>query len=169
DWLVEVHRFVALVMVAVGFHLHERAWRRRRMGREVGRKPKVKPPAPGAETNRLIERAAAGDDSCHDEVLALLDDPARGPVLVQALFSMANIARNKVIEQVAGKDILATEAIHRKLESIRIAMEGDNPSAIEMLLAERIATCWLVVWRYEYRAANVNAVTMPQGKYEQHI
>src|SRR5262245_6621241 len=31
DWLVEVRRFVALVMVAAGFHLHERVWRRRRM------------------------------------------------------------------------------------------------------------------------------------------
>src|SRR5262245_54870185 len=71
-WLAKVHAFVGMVMVAAGFHQHKRQWRRKR--RMDGEIRKVKPPAPGAETERLIERAARGDETSYGQVLALLGD-----------------------------------------------------------------------------------------------
>jgi hypothetical protein len=167
DWLAKVHAFVGMVMVAAGFHQHKRQWRRkRRMNGEIG---KVKPPAPGVETERLIERAARGDETCYGQVLALLDDPERGPVLVDGIGSLANVVRIKLVANIAGKDILLQEALHERLRRMSDALLGDGQSPIEAVLVERAVVCWLLVWRYEHVAVDVHKMPIIQADFQQRL
>jgi hypothetical protein len=166
ELLAEGRKFFGLLMVAAGYHQHERVWRKRRMG-EV-KKAKVRPPAPGPETERLLERAAKGDDTCHAEVCAMLREPGRGDFLIDSLFSIANMAKNRLIDQVAGKDIAISEAMMMKMNQITRVVAGPDPTPIETILAERIAVCWFVAWRCELRAASTQG-TMPQIEHEHRL
>src|SRR6516165_781105 len=77
EYLAEVHKLVGLVMVGSGHHRCDRSrWRKRRMG-AIGQ-AKVKAPAPGRETERLLERAGRGEEDTYPQVRALLEDPEGG-------------------------------------------------------------------------------------------
>jgi hypothetical protein len=151
-----------LAMVAAGYCRHDRSrWHRSRtMGRDV--KAKAKAPR---DAGALLARAAQGDQSCYDEVMALLDEPGRGAELVASLFSLANIAKNRLIDLVAGEDYALAEGLMRNLNLTARMLAGPAPSPIEPVLAERIAVCQFVVWRWETRAAEMRG-TMPQIEFE---
>jgi hypothetical protein len=101
--------------------------------------------------------------------LALLADGDRGAAIVEGLYSMSTLARERLIRQIAGRDILAHEAINAKLNSIRWALAGPDPSPTEVILAERAAVCWLLLWRYEHAAVEVHAMSIPQADFQQRL
>jgi hypothetical protein len=115
--------------------------------------PLPPPPKPGKDTDELFDRASRGDDKCYPLALALLADGERGKALVEGIGSVANCLRNRIVDEISGKDILLQAAIHQKLQEIWTCTAGPDPSQIEVLLAERIAICWLLVYRYELQYA----------------
>jgi hypothetical protein len=160
----DVKRVADLMMVASGHHKPARHWRKIR---DMSKLPaiKVNPPAPGAETTRMMDRAAKGDSSVYPEVVAFLDDPERGEAFVNGIGSMANLTRIKMVESLAGGDVLLEEAFHRRLEHIREMTAGPNPSPMEALLAETISINWLVLYRHRYHVANMKGQNIPYVEF----
>jgi hypothetical protein len=105
----------------------------------------TKAPAEAFDMTRamaVMERARQGDWACIQDVWALLeaDPPAAtwlfgGDVAWNLKFTM--------VQRVAGKNLGAQEALLRRVDSVEEELAGPNPTAIERLLAERAAICWL--------------------------
>jgi hypothetical protein len=161
--LKAVHEFASAVMIAAGFHRCERSrWRRRRtMSRDV----RVKPPR---DVGALLERASRGDETCSDEVMALFEDEELGVELIGVLFNISNMAKNRMIDQVAGKNYAMAHAMMEGMNVEARIIAGEDPSPVEQILAERIALCKFIVSRCELRAANFNG-TMPQIEFEHRL
>ena len=116
----------------------------------------------------LIQRAMSGDKSCKGEFDALLDDPERGTPVVEFFGNLAGRVQSSLVEKVAGPtNLAARSAIPRKLERLRAELEGPAPNAIERLLAERAAFCWLVVWQYESVLVHATEMTNKQSEFHQ--
>ena len=85
----------------------------------------------------LVERAASGDPASLRRVQALLAEGKLGQALVDSIGSPAEWLRQGMIAQAGGENVLVQEAIRRKLDSIQADLEGESPTPIERLLAER--------------------------------
>jgi hypothetical protein len=162
--LKAVHEFASAVMIAAGYHRCDRSrWRRRRtMARDLN----VKPPR---DLDALLERASRGDETCYDEVMALFEDDELGTTLIALLFNIANMAKNRLVNQVAGKNYAMAHAMIEGMNVEAHILAGKDPTPIEQVLAERIALCKFVVWRCELRAASLQGATMPQIEHEHRL
>jgi hypothetical protein len=128
---------------------------------------KRKPPAPGQETTDLVKRAASGDQSCIPAILELLADGDRGRTYRDCYGSSAEWLRQSLIGKAAGENVIAQEAIRRKLDSVRSELEGPNPTPIEQLLAERASLCWALVNWYENSFQNIESMSIAQADFHQ--
>jgi hypothetical protein len=96
---------------------------------------------------RLIERARAGDASTLPQLRQLLASPA-------AVDRWGgNLADLAFVQAAAGKNLLAREALLRKLELLRAELAGPSPTALERLLVERVVACWLQLQDADVRFA----------------
>jgi hypothetical protein len=164
-FLAAVRGFTGLVMLAVGYHRHDRGpWRRRR--RTMSGDVPVTATAP-LSASTILARAAKGDARVYDAAMALLDSP-RGVGLIAGVFNLANLAKLALVNTVAGEDYLAQEAMMRGMEVAAASLAGPDPSPIERVLAERIAVDQFVVSRCELRAARIHG-TMPQIEHEHRL
>jgi hypothetical protein len=127
---------------------------------------KAKPPAPGQETEALMERATKGDESCRPEVQALLADGEYGAALLERNGSPLWWIRRTLIAGAAGKNILLQEAITQNIDRMSAELAGPNPTPIERLLAERISICWFIVNRYEDVYANSKGWSLDQASFQ---
>ena len=99
------------------------------------------------ERTEIVKRAAKGDTSTLPALRAMLqDDPA---MVRQMGGELAEMVQVLVIANLTGKSLSWQEAVFRKLALIRDELLGPNPTPIERLLAERVATCWLHVQEAE--------------------
>jgi hypothetical protein len=130
-----------------------------------------KPPAPGQETQELVNRASQGDQSCLPAVRALLADGGRGEFFREGYGSSAEWLRQSIIEKAAGPNIVAQEAIRRKIDAVQAELAGENPTPIERLLAERASLCWFLVNWHENslqraKGMSVTRVDLQQRKID---
>ena len=117
------------------------------------------------EVRALLTRSAAGDESVRPEVCKLLENPAFIGIFGGELVEQAEAG---FIASLFGKDVAFREATLKKLGRLRADLLGENPTAVERLLVERIAACWLQVQHAELRYVNhLKDMTMPQGDYHQ--
>jgi hypothetical protein len=103
------------------------------------------------ELREFLTRAQNGDDSTLPAIRKLL---LRVPTAVD--FFGGNLARKaeeSLLNAAAGKDLAYKEAVTRKLELLRAELSGENPTAIERLLVERVVACWLQVQDADIRYA----------------
>jgi hypothetical protein len=126
---------------------------------------KPKPPAPGPETRELVKRASKGDESCLPAVRALLADGDRGESYRDWYGSSAEWLRRTIVDKAAGENVIAQEAIHRKLDNVRSELEGPNPTPIERLLAERASLCWFLINWYENSFQSVESMSIAQAHF----
>ena len=124
---------------------------------------------PGTGDRAAAGAGGRGEEDTYPQVRALLEDPERGPVYIDGLCSISNIVRIKLVKAIARKDIFLQEAIHEKLVRIAAALEGESPSAVEVVLAEQIAINWLLLWRYQHAAVEVHMMTIPQAEFQQRL
>jgi hypothetical protein len=129
--------------------------------------PPVKAPADGPEMNKLLKRAAKGDESCLPQVQALLADKERGSDWMEAAGSPAAWFRQSLVNKMGADNVFAKEAAKQKLERVQADLEGPNPTPIERLLAERASLCWFAVNWYEERFINANEMSLTQADYFQ--
>ena len=139
---------------AAGYHRHHRGpWRRRRTMSDATTLATA--PAPST-AKALGERYKAGDKDAWPEIKALIDRAQKGDTdaasqvrsIVRACPSMADwlvndiakVAEIALVGRVYGKQSLAyIEVARHKVAALRDELAGPNPSAIERLLAERVA------------------------------
>lgn len=95
------------------------------------------------EQRALLARAYTGDKEATHELRAMLD---AHPEVVQAEGDLAHLAHVTMIAAVASSDIVLSEVLIRRVAQLQAELEGMCPTALERLLCERIATCWLAVY-----------------------
>jgi hypothetical protein len=117
------------------------------------------------EIKTLLVRAEAGDESALPIVRRMLENP----ICLQVFGGEpAERVEAAFIGSIGGKDVAFREAVLKKLDWMRAELLGENPTAVERLLVERIAACWLQVQHAELRyAQNLKDMTFPQGDYHQ--
>lgn len=118
------------------------------------------------EQRSLVERAYAGDKDIFPELRAMLD---AHPEIARAEGDLVRTAHLTMITAVAGGDSTLIEMLSRRAMQIQTALEGQHPTALERLLCERIATCWLAVYLLD--AASIKTADgqrPPESVIEQH-
>jgi hypothetical protein len=102
-----------------------------------------------APLETLIKKAQKNDESVMPQLRQFLDSPSG-----QSYFlDLAGRVRNALICKFAQSDRLAKELAQREMQQLRVELLGSTPTAIERLLAERVAIGWLEVHVAEYRLA----------------
>ena len=118
------------------------------------------------EQQALIERVYKGDKAAIPELRAMLD---AHPEVVQAEGDLAHLAHITMIAAVASSDIVLSEVLIRRVAQMQTELEGPHPTALESLLCERIATCWLAVYLLDAASIETaNGERPPENIIEQH-
>jgi hypothetical protein len=169
EYFDRVEALASAMLTAAGYHRPKRQWRKRRVDANTTTPApgeKVEAPPKGRETAALLERAMAGDPTCGKLLDALMELPDRGGKIIAAFGNLPNYARQVVIEQVAGENLLVRAAVDGRMDRLAAELAGPDPTPIERLLAERAAYCWLTLWKYEHHLAN--AKDLPSRREEFH-
>jgi hypothetical protein len=130
DYFSQVEAQFHVAMKAAGWYQHRRQWRKRGLI-TMGKRHQIASLnfTPDADIETAMYRRLFADD----EDGTLVD--ANGA-------DMARNAENALISQITN-DPRQREALRRKLVLIKDEQAGPNPTAIEGLLARRVALCWL--------------------------
>jgi hypothetical protein len=153
------------VMVAAGFHRHNRGEWRRRMGIKKSDGVAASAPAENLDPATLLRRASKGDEDCLPQLRKLLAEGPRG--IVEAYGSPAQWCRDQLVQKAAGNNLAIQEASERKLKALVAELAGPDPTPIERLLAERAAVCWWLVHEYERRYAAESSMPIIRADYQQ--
>jgi hypothetical protein len=118
------------------------------------------------ELKALMVRAHEGDRGAMPRLREILDG---APSLARELMDPAEIAEQSAAGLYAkGEDLLAREVIPRVLGQMRSELEGEAPTPIERVLADRVAATWLQIQCYDtLYAQNVAKMTLAQGEHHQ--
>jgi hypothetical protein len=95
-----------------------------------------------ARLRELSTRAEAGDKEARRELRRVLQESS--PQVVAQAADLARRAERQLVKVAAGEP-LSEEAIPLRLEQLRAEIAGDNPTPLEMLLAERVVALWFLV------------------------
>jgi hypothetical protein len=90
----------------------------------------------------LSDRAADGDKKARGELRRLLRES--GSEIVREASELARIGQCALIKTAAGGEALAEEALVIRLDMMRSEIAGPNPSPLEVLLAEKIVSVWIL-------------------------
>jgi hypothetical protein len=177
--LDRVGRLFGVAMIAAGYELHRRQWRKRRksmLTKELDSPPfadiarrfrEGNVPEDLVEIGRQIaadvgrhldlsERAARGDQGAIVVIRGLFDRDEAG-VLVQVYRGdLAHEAEEALITSMTDNP-LWQEALRRQAARLRAQLAGDSSTVIERLLAESAALAWLEFYfastfRYQFEA-----------------
>ena len=102
------------------------------------------------DLNSLVKRARGGDETALPELRELLDTR---PEVWQHFGNLAGHAREAWLRVISGDDLALKESTARKAEDLVRELAGPAPTAIEKLLAERAALCWLQIHHADALAA----------------
>jgi hypothetical protein len=133
-----------------GFYLRKRQWRRR-------------------GTMRLRPGDPAFDDALRAERARLLFETAESvPALIEKLGGrLAMRVQEQLIERLT-QDHIVREAVRREAEIMRQSLEGEQPTAIERLVVERIVIAWLNLTRLD-SLHNVYADDLENSEVAAHV
>jgi len=93
-----------------------------------------------ARLNALLPAANLGDQAAITGLRAVLDGT---PALWDQVGDLGRQAELALVRTAAGSNAVAKEAITRRLDAVRRDAAGLNPTALERLLADRVAIGWL--------------------------
>jgi hypothetical protein len=112
----------------------------------------------------LVGRAQDGDKKVLPTLRKVLDEEPK----IARIVNLARDVEHSLVKAMSGDDLFCQEAIPRNLSEMRDEIAGENPSALERLLAERIALCWLQLQYYEaIYAQNLSKFTITQSEHHQ--
>jgi len=95
-----------------------------------------------AKLKELSDRAANGDKNARGELRRLLRES--GPEVVREASELARMGQRFLIKTAARGDTLAEEALVIRLDTMRSEIAGPDPSALELLLVEKIVSAWML-------------------------
>jgi hypothetical protein len=157
----ELRTVAEATLVAFGYHRHHRGdWRKMRselkwLKSELGRlkeilarsKPLVDHSAPDGdfEAVELFAKARSGDEAAKENVRILI--LARG--WVDRIGDLGEQSTRHLVRRAAGRDPVWVAAITEKAEALRRELLGDNPTALEGILARRVVNSWVMTHALE--------------------
>ncbi len=80
------------------------------------------------------------------------EDLTRNPELARRWGDLAHVTLTSFLDSVKWNSLRGKQAIRNRVDELRHALAGPTPNAIEALLAERAALCWLDVYLCDYAA-----------------
>ena len=92
------------------------------------------------ELRALSEEAQGGDAEARKELRRAVRESA--PEVIARCSDIARTYRRFLAKTASGKDPLVEEAFARQAEVLAAEVAGENASALEVLLAERIGSLW---------------------------
>ena len=92
------------------------------------------------DLNQLVSQAREGDESVLAALQQLLDTHRE---VWQHFGSLASHVQRQWITLLAGSDLVVRESLLRKVEAMRVELEGASPSPVERLLCESVVVTWL--------------------------
>jgi hypothetical protein len=108
---------------------------------------------------QTLARANRGDPEAIAQLRICLD---QNPQVWQRAGDLAAVAESAWIDLLAESNQLVAECIKRRLAQLKRDLAGDDPSAIEKLLIDHLAACYLAA-----EHAQIQAAAPPGGSLEQ--
>ena len=118
----------------------------------------------GADFSAVVRRAEAGDEAAMPMLRKIMDGV---PALTESLGNLARKVESSLIGNSAGQNLAYKEFVTRKMTQLRKDVGGENPSPLEILLADRIALCWLSLHDTEIRFAQAKDLSIKQADFWQ--
>lgn len=133
-------------------------------------KPETVPkPLPSTETTEgireILRRGGKGDEAVLPLLRRLFDRPEGGPELIDRFGDAYRFTRETLIKHAAGDSLVIQEALRRKIDGLRDDLAGPDATALERVLAERIALCWFDVHETDRRYSDVSNATLTVAEY----
>ena len=94
------------------------------------------------ELEALSEKAEEGDAEAKRELRQAVKDSA--PQVIARCSNIARTYRRLAAETASGRDPLVAEAIVERARRMVGEISGENPTPLEVLLSERIASLWVL-------------------------
>jgi hypothetical protein len=95
------------------------------------------------ELEALSDKAEAGEAGARQELRQALRESA--PEVIAWCSDTARVYRRLLAKTASAKDTLVEEAIVERAKMLASEVAGVNPTPLEVLLAERIASLWVLV------------------------
>jgi hypothetical protein len=95
------------------------------------------------ELQALSEKAEKGDKDAWHELRRAVRESA--PEVIARCSNIARTYRRLVADTASGHNPLVQEAIVERARRMALEIAGENPTPLEVLLAERIASVWVLV------------------------
>jgi hypothetical protein len=99
------------------------------------------------ELRDLADRAERGEEGARKELRTALRESA--PEVIARCSNTARSYRGILAKTASGGDPLVEEAIQERASRVAAEVAGENPSPLEALLSERIASLWVLVELFE--------------------
>jgi len=115
------------------------------------------------ELRTLSERVEDGDNSARKELRRALRESA--PEVICRASDIGRRGQRVLIKTVAANDPLTEEALLTHIDLMRTEVAGPNPSPLEVLLAQRICSLWLLIEVLEMLvSAQLSAALPPEQR-----
>jgi hypothetical protein len=95
------------------------------------------------EIRILSDKAEAGEKGARRELRRAIRNST--PEVVAKASDIARKGHMILINAAAGGDPLMEEALSARLDIMRSRIAGEDPTPLEVLLTERVVSCWLLV------------------------
>jgi len=102
------------------------------------------------ELKKVLRRAEQGDLTVLEQLRRLLDET---PQLWQQFGDLALQAEGALVKLVGGSNVLLCECLLRKVADLKAELAGPAASALERLLAQRVAMTWVQLAHLDALAA----------------
>ena len=121
-------------------------------------------PAPDYQAlfHQLVARANGGDPDALRRLRCFLD---KNPCLWERAGDLAAIAEAAWVALIAGSNQLVAESAKRRVARLKKDLAGDDPTAIERVLVEHLAACYLAVQHAEIQAASPPGGSLAQAGF----
>jgi hypothetical protein len=123
----------------------------------------VPEPAVAAELRALVQKAKAGDVTALPRMRAIL---AEHPEIWQTAGDLERVVVRSWAELLGGDDPFSIEAVRRKAEQLRHALEGDDPTALERLLVGQVVSGWLETTYAQIQLAQPGGAALGQAGFD---
>jgi hypothetical protein len=95
------------------------------------------------ELRELSALAEAGNREARRELRRKLQEAS--PAVIARASDIGRRAQHLLIDTASAGDPLTQDALSRRLDMMREEIAGENPTPLEVLLTERVVSCWMLV------------------------
>lgn len=95
------------------------------------------------ELRALSDKAEDGDKEARRELRAKLR--VASPAVIARASDIGRKAQHLLVDTASAGDLLTQEALSGRLDMMREEIAGENPTPLEVLLTERVVSCWMLV------------------------